>query len=73
MSFHPLKGQDVDERELAGGPGQDMGKPAAAGTRGRIPVPAEVSVRVLKGVRCLYTGACQNVGSRIRFGKNTVL
>ena len=73
MSFHPLQGRDVDERELAGGPDQDMGKPPAADIRGRIPVPAGVFARVLKGARCPYTGACQSVGSKILFGKNTVL
>ena len=73
MSFHPLKGQDVHERESAGVPGQDMGKPVAVAIRGRIPVPAGVSDRVLKGARCQYTGACQSVGLRILFGKNTVL
>jgi len=73
MSFHPLKGQDVDERELAGAPGQDMERPAAAAIRGRIPVPAGGFARVLKGARCPFIGACQSVDSRILFGKNTVL
>ncbi len=73
MSFHPLKGQDVQERELAGDPGQGMEKPRAAGIRGRIPVPAVAFVRGLKGARCPYTGVFRSVGSRILFGKNTVL
>jgi len=73
MSFHPLKGQNVDENELAEVPVQDMVKPAVAGIKGKNPVQAERSVRVLKGGRCPYTGVCQNADSRILFEKNTVL
>jgi hypothetical protein len=73
MSFHPLKGRDVYERELAGDPARDMEKPLAAGIRGRSPAPVVEFVRGLKGARCPYTGAFRNVGSRILSGKNTVL
>jgi hypothetical protein len=73
MSFHLLKGQNVDEKELAEAQVQDMVKPAVADIKGKNPVQAGRSVRVLKGVRCPYTGGCQSADSRILFEKNTVL
>jgi large subunit ribosomal protein L15 len=69
MSFHPLKGQNVDGKELAEGPVQDMGKPVVAGIRDKNPVPAAVFVPVLKGAKCLYTGACRSVDFKNPFRK----
>ena len=73
MSFHPLKGRDVDEKELAEAPAQDMVKPVVAGIKGRNPVQAGKFVRVLKGGRCPFIGGCQSADSRTLFEKNTVL
>jgi len=72
MSFHPLRGQNADEKELAGDPVQDMGKPVVEGTRDKNPAPAAVFALVLKGAKCPSTGACRNVDLRILSGKNTV-
>jgi hypothetical protein len=72
MSFHPLKGQDVHEKESVEAPVRDMEKPAAGDIRGRIHVPVGAFVRGLKGARCPFTGAFQNVGLKIRFEKSIV-
>ena len=72
MSFHPLKGQNGEERELGEGPDRDMGKPAAGDIRDRSLVPAVVFVQGLKVDRCPFTDGFQSEGSRILFEKNTV-